>query len=149
VAALRRAAKDTEDRYPKHRWPLHYESIKRGVQEASAIRGKEIQEDYPWVHALMEPLRGKVVPCPFGEIVDAWVNAKVLDRLRERVAQQQEKLPPAHLDEGPEGVRRDLEELGIFLRLKDERVNIPDVFRVGFGLGRKGGVLPLRKGENR
>ncbi len=27
--------------------------------------------------------------------------------------------------------------------MKDERVNMPDLYRVGFGLGRRGGVKPV------
>jgi hypothetical protein len=45
-------------------------------------------------------------------------------------------------------VRKDLEVLGIFLRMSDGRVNVPDVFRVGCGLGRRGGVRPVRSGED-
>ena len=55
-------------------------------------------------------------------------------------------LPPEHLDEGPAGVRRDLENLGVFERMKkDDRVNVPDLYRVGFGLGLKGGAKPVAK----
>ena len=149
LSALRKAAEDTGERYSGHPWPLHYESIKRGVQAASSIRVQELQEDYPWVDALMDPLRGKVVPCEFEEIAKAWDESRALGRLEERVRQQQERLPPAHLVDGADGVRRDLEDLGMFLRLTDGRVNIPDVFRVGYGLGRRGGVRPIRKGEGR
>jgi len=34
--------------------------------------------------------------------------------------------------------------LGVFQPLYDGRVNIPNVFRVGCGLGRHGGVKPVR-----
>lgn len=37
----------------------------------------------------------------------------------------------------------DLESLGVFRRLKDGRVDVPGVFRVGYGLGRRGGVRPV------
>ena len=143
LAALRKAAQDTRDRYPQHTYPLHYESIKRGVQEASRIRRAELREDYPWVDTLMEPLDGMTVPCDFPEIAARWEQAGLPNRLR----QEEQRLPPAHLAEGYAGLRRDLEDLGIFLRTKDDRVNIPDVFRVAYGLGRKGGVKPLRRGS--
>jgi len=149
LAALRTAAEDTVDRYPDHDWPLHYESIKRGVQSASRIRVQELQEDYPWIQTLMEPLRGSVVPCEFEHIDRAWRQHDVLDGLRQRVAQDQVRLPPEHLDRDADGVRSDLEALGIFLRLRDGRVNVPDVFRVGYGLGRRGGVRPVQRGEQR
>ena len=144
LAALRAAADDTENHRPEHGYALHYESIKRGVQEASRIRVREIQEDYPWVHRVLDPLKGRVVPCGFNEIAEQWQSGGVLDRLAEDVDQDEVKLPPRHIEQGASGVREDLESLGIFLRMRDDRVNIPDVFRVGYGLGRRGGVRPVR-----
>ncbi|MXY16044.1 MAG: hypothetical protein F4Y57_03335, partial [Acidobacteria bacterium] len=66
------------------------------------------------------------------------------DRLKAEVKQKGGKLPPSHIDDGPNGVRRDLEALGVFQRMSDGRVNVPDLFRVGYGLRRKGGVKPIR-----
>ena len=147
LAALRAAAQDTNERYPAHDTALHYESIKRGVQRASSIRVRELTEDYPWVHALMEPLSGVVVPCDFAEVALRWKEARAIEALRKSAQRDEEKrLPPAHLEMGVDanGLRRDLEELGIFRRTHDGRVDIPDVYRVGYGLGRRGGVKPLR-----
>ena len=144
LAALRTAADDTESHRLDHVDALHYESIKRGVQEASKIRVREIQEDYPWVHRVLDPLKGMVVPCEFDEIAERWKHGGVLERLAEDINQDEVKLPPRHIVQGAEGVREDLESLGIFFRLRDGRVNIPDVFRVGYGLGRRGGVRPIR-----
>ena len=144
IAALRTAAADTENREPEHGYALGYESVKRGVREASRIRVREIQEDYPWVHEVLGSLEGMVVPCGFEEIAEQWRRARVLDRLAEDAGKGDLKLPPPHMEYGADGVRDDLESLGIFLRMRDERVNIPDVFRVGFGLGRRGGVKPVR-----
>jgi hypothetical protein len=147
LAALRKAAENSEQRYQDHEWPLHYESIKRGVQTASSIRRRELQEDVPWVDALLQPLEGKVVPCAFEEVASAWEQSGVIERMRNSPDSGSERLPPAHLSEGPVGLRQDLEDLAIFLRMADDRVNIPDVFRVAYGLGRRGGVKPLRRGE--
>ena len=144
LAALRTAAEDTADQPSEHPRALHYDSIKRGVQEASKIRVREIQEDYPWVHRVLEPLAGMVVPCAFGEIEQCWRHGHVLDRLAKEVEQDEVKLPPRHIADGADGVRQDLESLSVFLRMRNGRVNIPDVFRVGYGLGRRGGVKPVR-----
>lgn len=143
LAALRHAAEDNPR--PDYRFPLYYESIKKGVQEASRIRVREMQEDYPWVEVLMKPLTGLTVPCRFEEIVQRWEDRAVLSRLREDIASAAVKLPPAHEGEGPAGVRRDLEALGVFERMTDDRVNLPDVYRVGYGLGRKGGVKAVAR----
>lgn len=37
-----------------------------------------------------------------------------------------------------------LSELAFFETMKDGRVNLPDLYRVGFGLGRRGGVRPVK-----
>ena len=143
LTALRAAADDTAARYPEHKYALHYESIKRGVQEASKVRVRELREDYPWVDLLLGPLSGVVVPCEFQDIETTWRDKGALDRLSGKVDQEGTKLPPRNVGRGPGGLRQDLEALGIFRRLRDGRVDVPDVYRVGYGLGRKGGVQPV------
>lgn len=144
LAALRTAADDTANNRSEYEYALHYDSIKRGVQEASKIRVSELREDYPWVDRAMRPLEGMVVPCVFREIEDRWQSEGVLERLAQEMEQKAVKLPPRRIEQGTEGVREDLEFLGVFMRMRDGRVNIPDVFRVGYGLGRRGGVKPVR-----
>jgi hypothetical protein len=141
LAALRRAAQDA----PRGRqdFALHYESIKAGVQEASTIRVREVQEDYPWLRALLEPLAGVSVPCPFEEIEQIWRSGKVLESLQDKIQGAVVRLPPSHLSEGSTGVLRDLTDLGLIERLSDGRVNLPDVYRVGYRMGRRGGVKPV------
>ena len=96
------------------------------------------------MHQVLRPLGGMSVPCDFQEIAARWREEGVLEHLSDRMEQDEVKLPPRHIDQGPDGVRRDLEGLRVFYRMLDGRVNIPDVFRVGYGLGRKGGVKPVR-----
>ena len=144
IAALRGAAVSTRERYPNHNHALHYESIKQGVQKASEIRVFELREDYAWIDRLLRDLEHMVVPCGFVDVAARWKTRKSLTLLRKDMKRQEVKLPPRNIDEGAEGVRRDLEALSIFQRMHDGRVNIPDVFRVGYGLGRHGGVRPVR-----
>ncbi|MGH7908628.1 MAG: hypothetical protein ACRENW_02125, partial [Thermodesulfobacteriota bacterium] len=102
--------------------------------------------DYPWVELLMKPLSGQItVPCSAEEILSLWSEEKTIDKLRNLAGQVDEvKLPPQHLDEGPEGIFQDLEGLGLIQRLGDGRIQMPDVYRIAFGLGRRGGVRPLK-----
>lgn len=141
LAAIRTAAQSSHGSNWNH--ALYYEAIKTGVQEASRIRVEEVKEDFFWVQTLMEPLKGLVIPCAFDEIRDRWQTARVIEKL-ERQDGTDAALLPKHLDEGFEGLRDDLLELALFSRQKDGRINMPDVYRVGFGLGRMGGVRPIR-----
>ena len=142
LAALREAAQHTMNERPDYAYALHYDSIKRGVQEASRIRVQELQEDYPWVDRVLQALQGMVVPCEFNEVAANWARSRILSRLIDDVQNEGVKLPPQHLEAGPAGLHQDLEALGVFQRTRDGRVNIPDVFRVGYGIGRRGGVRP-------
>jgi len=140
LAAIRAAAEDSFEKYPDHVHALHYDSIKRGVQKASEIRVAEMAEDYPWVTRLMDPLQGLTVPCSFDGIELRWAEHFPHGLESESDA----RLPPQQVDRGWPGVRNDLERLGIFEKMRDGRVNLPDLYRVGFGLGRRGGVKPIK-----
>ena len=144
IAALRAAAEHSGERHPRHEYALHYDSIKLGVQTASGIRVAELREDYPWVDSLLQALQGMTVPCHFNEIEKRWKERQTLPRLLGDIEQQNVRLPPSRIKDGAEGLREDLESLSVFQRMHDGRVNIPDVFRVGYGLGRRGGVRPVR-----
>jgi hypothetical protein len=139
LAAIRAAAEESQERYSDYRFALHYESIKRGVQKASEIRVSELSEDYPWIQRLMQPLNGVTVPCAFEIVEQRWISEFGSSPASFTFG----KLPPEHYSEGWIGIRSDIKALGIFESMKDDRVNMPDLYRVGFGLGRRGGVKPI------
>jgi hypothetical protein len=144
-AAVRQAADETPE---ENLLPLSYNAIHAGVTAASRIRVQEIStEDYPWVDIVMAPLRGNLtVPCLESDIRQLWRADKTLEELIKRLSNSNNdvKLPPQHLSEGFEGVLMELESLGLIKRLPDKRVQMPDVYRIAFGLGRRGGVKPVR-----
>lgn len=144
LAAIRTAARDTQKRHPEHEHALHCDSIRRGVREAFEVRNEEYREDYPWVHSVLTALKGMAVPCSIEEVGQRWQDRDVLSQLADGTVQDPVRATPRHIELGAHGVCDDLEALNIFQRLFDGRVNIPDVFRVGYGLGRRGGVKPAR-----
>ncbi|MCQ8181878.1 hypothetical protein NP603_12235 [Methylomonas sp. SURF-1] len=138
LAAIRQAAEDSRERYPSHEFTLHYESIKRGIQKASQIRVAEVAEDYPWVQDVLSALEGLNVPADYDTIRQRWED-------RYPIGPQgigSSRLPAQHADRGWEGIRDDLARLGLIKIKTDGRIDMPDIYRVGFGLGRKGGVKP-------
>lgn len=149
LLALQKAAVLTGEKNPEHDYPLHYEAIKQGVAEASDIRVRELsKEDYPWVMPLLKRLREMTVPLEIYELQNQW-NQSVLEEV---LQVSEEKLPPRRFASASKGSRDiellidDLEELGVLYRTEDGRINIPDIFRVGFGIRRKGGVRPPKRG---
>ncbi|MEW6235689.1 MAG: hypothetical protein AB1656_09910 [Candidatus Omnitrophota bacterium] len=144
LSALRHAASDNLRQ--DQEYALHYESIKRGVQEASKIRVREMQEDYPWVENLMKPLGGKInVPCDVEEVEKLWKCENILEELKKSIKLASVRLPPAHINEGFRGVILDLAQLGVIEQVAGDRINLPDVYRVGYGIGRRGGVKPVAR----
>lgn len=143
LAALRKAVADKLRSDQK--FALHYEAIKKGVQESSSIRVLEMKEDYPWVFTAMEPLGGVIVPCNFNEIERCWIRDRTLKKLHAPNKGGKVQLTPSRVDqEGASGLRKALERLGVLHTMKDGRINMPDVYRIGFRLKRRGGVKPVR-----
>ena len=146
LLAFKSAAEHTARHRPEHQHALHYSAIQEGVVKASEIRVQEIAEDYPWVTPLLEAARGAVVPITAEELSRRW-TADCIRRMRRATAN---KLPPRRFTSDPfrqgrtEALVDDLVELAVLYRTKDRRLNIPDIFRVGFGIKRKGGVRPPR-----
>jgi len=141
LLALQAAAAETNERFPEHVLPLHYEAVKDGVAKASCIRVEELKEDYPWVEQLLKAMEGQIVP----------IDRPVLENLLRAPLKtiSYDKLPPRrYSDPSTKGqfdaLLNDMEELGILYRTKDNRINIPDIYRVGYRIGRKGGVKPVR-----
>lgn len=143
--AVRHAAEHTPLDHPL---ALHFRAIEAGVRAASAIRVNEVTtEDYPWIEFVMQPLRGKLtVPCAPAEFERIWAKEQTIERLKDQLAHSSlsVKLPPQNLALGAAGLLQDLLSLGLIERLRDQRVQMPDVYRIGFGFGRRGGVKPLK-----
>ena len=138
LSAIQHAAEDSRSRYGANPLPLHYESLKRGIRQASNIRVDELAEDYPWVRTVLETLRGLNVPCDYDQIRERWHQSFPDGPAGMRT----ERLPAQQTGRGWDGIRDDLKRLGVLDIKRDDRIDMPDIYRVGFGLGRKGGVRP-------
>jgi hypothetical protein len=133
---------------------LHWEGIKQGVQQASRVRLQELQEDYPWIQRVLEPLKGMTVPCSEEELKLRWRQADVVAAIKQAQFQalngdDQIYLAPHAMEEQTSGDQEAdlvsaLVEIGVMNRLADQRLNIPDLFRVAAGIGRKGGVKAIK-----
>ncbi|HSH49489.1 MAG TPA: hypothetical protein VK991_12965 [Halomonas sp.] len=157
LVTLKQAHTITERHHAEANVLLHFEGIKRGVQEASRIRLRELQEDYPWVQQLLEPLRGMTVPAAAEEVTARWQESGVVDAIRQAAQSSHLEadsarpyLPPHALESPSAGQSKEdalIEaaiEIGVVNRTADRRLNIPDLFRVAAGIGRRGGVRAIR-----
>lgn len=142
LQALTKACEFTRDKMAGHDYALHWDGIKRGVQSASGIRVAEIAEDLPWVETTMRPLAGQQVPIDEEKVVALWDDDNLEQKLREIAAESDER----RIRSGPRNpgnyheIASELIELGVMSRRATGRLDLPDVYRIAFDLGRRGGV---------
>jgi hypothetical protein len=144
LRALSRAAEVTRTTFAGAPYALHPDGIRQGVQAASRIRVDEITEDLPWVAEAVTLLKGLQVPIEEGVVVDLWGTSGLANRLRDAAnsevhADRQVKTGPRSVDDY-DGLIRELISLGVMSRRSDGRLDLPDVYRIAFDIGRKGGV---------
>jgi hypothetical protein len=117
---------------PKAKWArlLHPSELQLALEKTSRYRATELQEEHPVVQRL-EQLRGLTLFLPKGALVEA---------LKAR--------PPGSPDDGfgedGDAVFEELVRLGGLNRRDEDRVDVPDIYRFGFGIKRKGGVARPR-----
>ncbi|MEW5659290.1 hypothetical protein ABGT92_28705 [Streptomyces cinereoruber] len=146
LKALSEAAEASRTHHSAHEHALHYEAIGRGVQEASRLRVAEVAEDTPWVERAIAPLSGLRVPIAEPVVTDAWRDADLPSVLAEDSARYARADKPSEVRTGPrrpDDLPRLVDELialGVMTRRNDGRLDLPDVYRIAFGLGRNGGV---------
>lgn len=148
LLAFKSAAEYSTENWAGHGRALHYTAIQHGVVKASAVRVSEISEDYPWVRPLLDAAQGTMVPMTAADLLKLWPPR---DSLVQQVKPRDHgKLPPRRFTNdplrkgSPDALLDDLVDLAVLYRTKDRRLNMPDIFRVGLGIRRKGGVKPPR-----
>lgn len=145
LQALRTANDETMAKFAGSQYALYWEGIRRGVQAASITRVAEVTEDLPWVEAIMRPLAGLQVPVDRDALVQRWEETSVTTALQGSDDIGDER----RVRTGPRNPRdydeliSELIEIGIITRRSTGRLDLPDVYRIAFGLGRRGGVPRL------
>lgn len=153
LSALLTATKNTETDFPSSKSALHWDAIRQGVQAASKIRVDEVKEDIPWVHTAIEPLRGLQVPIEQIDVERRWSESNLstdLAKLDDATKSDDESVdgskppPTGPLHTAYTDLIQELIALGVMTRRTNGKLDLPDVYRIAFDLGRKGGVPRVR-----
>lgn len=125
------------------------QTIREGLREASKVRIEQLNTEYPWIKRVLQPLAGLRVPAEPQVFFDAWTeNATVEAAVK--IAQRENALPPVptdpsrehHLTDRESDLAERLTKMGVLTSRSDGRYDMPDLFRVGAALLKKGGVAP-------
>jgi hypothetical protein len=142
--ALHEAASET--RPGQGPTPLSPKDLEEGVRKASSDRVNELREEYPWIDPAMKALQrsGARVPCEKEAMIQAWEAEGTIPSILKNYKSRQ-GLPGTVRKGEYRAFLQALEQIGIISRMPDDdRYQVPDVYRVAFGLGRKGGI-PVKR----
>lgn len=124
---------------------IDHNGIRAGVQDASSVRVAQLKEDYIWIQKVLSALDGLAVPCDPSAFKRRWVERGTISALQ-LDAQNETGLLPLEFANKPvvpeEALLRALGNIGVIEFRTESRINMPDIFRVGAGIKRKGGVRP-------
>lgn len=125
-------------------------SIKAGARNASSERIIELQDEYWWIRLALEPLENATVPCLPDELYHRWEEAGTVGAIFQR-AKEKLMLLPSVMGEPEDGSEPGFDMVCLMLSLTvigvlevraNGKVNMPDIFRIGARLKRRGGVKP-------
>jgi len=121
------------------------DGIRHGLRGASKTRVDQLQHEFPWIKGVLAPLAGLLLPQSEEVVSEVWRNAGTIDRLM-KDAEIQNYLPPfattTSIGGGEHELCSALQRIGVMFRRNDDRVDMPDLFRVAAKLLKKGAVAP-------
>ncbi len=120
---------------------IDYLGIRYGVQEASDVRLSELKEDYLWIVDAINALEGLEVPCTPNVFVERWKERNTIQKMKSI-----NSLGPVELEDETLHPERtllaSLKNIGVIEFRAEDRINMPDIFRVAAKIKRRGGVRP-------
>lgn len=153
LVALREALTSTITHHTEKPYVIYPEAIKDGVRSASTARVNELKDEYAWIDPALQCIHAQkeTVPIDRTTLENIWLanNAAVLNEIE---AMRSTALIPWRSDAGNtakiESLRTTLDQIGVVKsRMKGdcERIEIPDIYRLAYKIGRKGGISTNKK----
>lgn len=153
LTALQEATQSANKNYADKNYVIYHEAIKDGVRAASQARVEELKTEYAWIAPALECIKGqqKTVPIDRSVLEAIWLedDAEVLQQIEKMRATA---LIPWDKDASHPAKIKNLYEtlvgIGILQpRLKNgsERVELPDIYRLAYKIGRYGGISTQKR----
>lgn len=125
------------------------DGIRHGLREASKVRVDQLGIEYQWVKRALAPLAGLTVPCTLDAIADRWTETNTIKLIMEAAANPDTgflpPFPPRSKGDRDELLATAMERIGLFSYRADNRIDIPDLFRVAAMMLKRGGTTPTQK----
>lgn len=143
LIAARRAA----DHHPPPRvTAIDYNGIKDGVVAASQGRVDELKEDNIWISDALDDLAELEVPSEPSVFISRWRKSKTVAKIEAKLKLETDRPGPLAFENSgisqEEALLQSMIDLGIVEKRGEDRINMPDLFRVAARIKRRGGVKP-------
>lgn len=121
--------------------------IQHGLRAASKTRVEQLHQEFPWIKGVLAPLAGLLLPKDEQTVFNVWRRAKTIENALAD-ADKNGYIPPIppSLDRSAreQALYVALERIGVMMRrsAEDQRIDMPDLFRVAAKLLKKGGTAP-------
>ncbi|WP_079218782.1 hypothetical protein [Herbaspirillum robiniae] len=128
---------------------ISHEGIRHGLREASKVRVDQLGIEYVWVKRALAPLAGLIVPCTLDDICERWIQTDTIAMIMNAAESEHGFLPPFNprLKGDQERLLASaMEKIGLFSTRADDRIDIPDLFRVAAKMLKKGATTPVQRG---
>ena len=129
---------------------IDHAGIRAGVQDASEVRVRQLQEDYDWIDEVIKALEGLEVPCEPAVFIRRWRERGTVSAIQARSSIQNSLLPlelQKSQGEAERALLGALTNIGVVEFRTERRINVPDIFRVEARIKRRGGVRPPSTGR--
>ncbi len=128
---------------------INFEGIRDGLRAASRVRVDQLGIEYPWIKRALLPLAGLSVPCTEELLHQRWSESKTIENLLQLASDPDNgflpPFPPHAKTSHFSLLTTAMENIGVLGRRIDERVDMPDLFRIAAKMLKKGGTTPNRK----
>jgi hypothetical protein len=145
------AAKKAGEHYPPPAaTAIDYNGIKDGVVAASQGRVDELKEDNIWIGDALGDLAELEVPCEPQVFTGRWKKFSTVSKIEAKLKLEHDRPGPLAFEN--KSLPRELAllnsmiVLGVVERRDEDRINMPDLFRVAARIKRRGGVKPPVRG---
>jgi hypothetical protein len=155
LAAIQESLAESVKSHSNHLYILHHEAIRQGVRVASANRVQELDNEYVWVRSAIQAIKaaGKTVPMDWSTLRTLWRTGKpgVISQIEDKHSERNALIPwdeTAGTDEKIVALRDTMESIGVLqIRQRSgvDRVDLPDIYRLAYKIGRAGGIAVTRK----
>ncbi|PWI10545.1 hypothetical protein DIZ27_11195 [Streptomyces sp. NWU339] len=139
LSTLGKAARITSERFAGHPVPLHYDAISASLSTAASVRVAELKDDLGWAALAVEQLEGEQVPLQATTVHYAWRAGSLASKVRALLESEKGGSGPRNLDD-PVALVQELHDLGVVTKRGPDSVDLPDIYRLAFDIGRRGGV---------